>query len=313
VVRAPRKQLHPARAPSNHDPEPGRVFTIPFGMTGPRIAGMQPYLPRAPSMCVTSDSEDCGTVDPPPLPSTDRVERPAIHHRRLQTSRDSDQLRKRPSSDVVTPIYSHDHNTDLKLDLKPDLKPASLADQYLDTMVMDDVWRAACLEKIRQNQRKHRALKRLNVESEQLPSHHDRSKQPSHGRPTKITKKHTSVVKSKMAPPTPPISPKGQSRKPSSPNGSDSGFVSSSPSPCAPPYVRVRSTRNYPITPPTESISLDIPASMGGRSCLSCGCSNTTCWRRTLGSIICNSCGLRLSHDPSSNIDTRNAVLSVRM
>ena len=40
-------------------------------------------------------------------------------------------------------------------------KEYSLANQYLDTMIMDDVWRAACRKRIRQLQRKQRELKRL--------------------------------------------------------------------------------------------------------------------------------------------------------
>ena len=56
------------------------------------------------------------------------------------------------------------------------VKGVSLADQYLDTMTMDDVWRAACWRKIRQNNRK---IKRLNTPlhrgSPTAPFHHHKS------------------------------------------------------------------------------------------------------------------------------------------
>jgi hypothetical protein len=166
------------------------------------------------------------------------------------------------------------------------VKGVSLADQYLDTMIMDDVWRAACWRKIRQNKRK---IKRLNTQlcrnSLTTSSHYPK--------PTSKTCPKEKI-KPKITHPTSSINLKPRHRKPTSPRGSDSGFVSSSPTPGPPAGFRVRSTRNYPTQPPnTTTISIDIPPSMVGRSCLSCGCTNTTCWRRTLGGIICNSCGLR--------------------
>lgn len=166
------------------------------------------------------------------------------------------------------------------------VKGVSLADQYLDTMIMDDVWRAACWRKIRQNKRK---IKRLNTQlcrnSLTTSSHY----------PKPISKTcPKEKIKPKNTHPTSSINLKPRHRKHISPRGSDSGFVSSSPTPGPPAGFRVRSTRNYPTQPPnTTTISIDISPSMVGRSCLSCGCTNTTCWRRTLGGIICNSCGLR--------------------
>jgi hypothetical protein len=183
-----------------------------------------------------------------------------------------------------------DKATSLVLSSSADSQQDSLANQYLDTMIMDDVWRAACLRKIRQNQRKQRALKR------RLALNSTKS-----DRGPRISQRHHFKAASKaqfkpgITPPTPPNSPQTQCRgKPSSP-GSDSGFVSASdsPPPNPPTYFRVHSTRNYPLNDTTPTISIDIPASMVGRSCLSCRCTNTTCWRRTLGGIICNSCGLR--------------------
>jgi hypothetical protein len=184
-------------------------------------------------------------------------------------------------------------------------KEYSLANQYLDTMIMDDVWRAACRKRIRQLQRKQRELKRLTFTapkplariSKTLVSRHPKLAHKKRSFfPVKSKPAIKSTIKYKTVLPTPPLSPKYRS-KPSSPRRSDSGYISSSPTftPTPPPpnYLRVRSTRNCPITPTTTTISIDIPASMIGRSCLSCGCTNTTCWRRTLGGIICNSCGLR--------------------
>ena len=173
-------------------------------------------------------------------------------------------------------------------------------------MIIDDFWRAACRKRIRQLQRKERELKRLTVTA---PKPLTRiSKALVHRHPKLVHKKRSffsiqskpaikSTIKYKTVLPTPPLSPKAKYRsKPSSPRRSDSGYISSptsSPTPSPPNYLRVRSTRNCPIAPTTTTISIDIPVSMIGRSCLSCGCTNTTCWRRTLGGIICNSCGLR--------------------
>ena len=91
--------------------------------------------------------------------------------------------------------------------------------------------------------------------------------------------------------PTPPISPKISSHRRA--EDSDSGFVSSLLSPIPVPASRIRSTRKHPIQGTAGLMSIDIPPSMVGRECLSCRCTNTTCWRRVMGGVICNSCGLR--------------------
>lgn len=172
----------------------------------------------------------------------------------------------------------------------------SLANQYLDTMVRDDVWRAACWKRIRQVQRKQRtqALKRIKHTATKAPRNSSvHTTVPSQKKA--CSESSSSVhVKSKNRPSAfvtfqRPRCAKGAP----SLRDSDSGFVSSSPTPKPSTHLRVRSTRNYPLATPSETISIDIPASMVGRSCLSCKCTNTTCWRRTLGGIICNSCGLR--------------------
>ena len=171
---------------------------------------------------------------------------------------------------------------------------------------MDDAWRAACRKRIRQVQRKQREIKRLTntapkplvrISSTLVPRHPTLARKKRFVKPLKSKHVVKSAIKYKANLPTPPLSPKTKYRRtPSPPSRSDSGFISFSsptPTPTPPNYLRVRSTRNCPITPTTTTISIDIPASMIGRSCLSCGCTNTTCWRRTLGGIICNSCGLR--------------------
>ena len=170
-------------------------------------------------------------------------------------------------------------------------KHISLADQYLDTMIMDDNWRSRCLETIRLNQRKQRSYKRANVKS---TTRHNRPSKASiqQRRGVPFTRKVAKHLGS--SPPTPPLS---SAR-------SDSGFISSSPSPAPPTYLRLRSTRNCPTTTSSPAtIPIDVSPSMIGRTCLSCGSANTTCWRRTLGGIICNSCGLRLTipHDISDD------------
>jgi hypothetical protein len=258
-------------------------------MSGPLKYTMPPdrfmFRSTPPTACATVASEDstagglvCPIIDDRAIPSSS-----AIQMAVPQTSPDSDQLRRGTESSVSTSShYSSEY--------------VSLAGMYLDTMIPDDHWRAACLRQIRQNQRKPR----LNVDTKHTSHRRSPALAPSPKFSKIVKKEHTSIVKSmsvvkpKMAPPTPPVSPKNQSlRKLSSSGSSDSGFVSLSPSPCPLPYLRIRSTRNRPISPTAETISLDIPASMVGRSCLSCGCTTTTCWRRTLGGIICNSCGLR--------------------
>jgi hypothetical protein len=158
-------------------------------------------------------------------------------------------------------------------------------------MVMDDKWRALCLETILLSHRRQRSLKRTNIKST------TRQPRPAKtaGRPRRATFAYkTSTKQLESTPPTPPISPKVANRTEPSSTRSDSGFVSSSPSPAPPAYLRLRSTRKCPITNTPATMSIDVSPSMIGRTCLSCGSANTTCWRRTLGGIICNSCGLRL-------------------
>lgn len=179
----------------------------------------------------------------------------------------------------------------------PSVPVESLADQYLDTMVMDDVWRAACINKIRQNKRKLAPKPVFKKSSKRNQRAATAAKSVDHLHNVSM-KTYKSRSRYATHAPTPPVGPRAAYRsEDSSSPSSDSGFISSSPTPAPSPSrpLRMRSTRSWPMNNSSASNLIDIPASMVGRSCLSCGCTNTTCWRRTLGGIICNSCGLRLS------------------
>ena len=254
-------------------------------MGGSRISNTQSKSSNrriALSPCVTIDSESLATDKALPsvdshLKSSDIPNRIDIN-RRCVAIRTSVGQHRSVGEETTLIVNAVDNSSATSV---------SLADQYLDTMIMDDVWRAACLRKIRQNQRTQRALKHLNVNStKQLQHTTASSNHPK--RPSKLrsnTQLKSKIVSSDSA--------KKKSRKLTSHGGSDSGFVSSSPTPGPPTYLSVRSTRSYPVQTSNTTISIDVPSSAVGRSCLSCGCTNTTCWRRTLGGIICNSCGLR--------------------
>ena len=263
---------------------PGRTFSVAFGLMGSQILNKQSKSPNcriALSCCATLDSDFLATDGLSPFPDGHLTSTKIPEHE------DMDHNRCVVPTSVATepPVYKL--TSVVSAIVKPiPAKGVPLADQYLDTMIMDDAWRATCWRKIRQNNRKLKRLKApLARDSATAPSRH----------PKPISKPRSKgEIKFKSTRSTPSLNLKKKCRKPTSTRGSDSGFVSSSPTPNPPTYLRVRSTRNYPIqTSNTTSISIDIPASMVGRSCLSCGCTNTTCWRRTLGGIICNSCGLR--------------------
>jgi hypothetical protein len=280
--RAPRKQAIPHRSPSRADLEPGRVYTLSFGMNGsPDSNELSQFdtFGSIPSSFSTAGSKS----------SLERKSQCIDGHLMPLLSGGNDVSPKDVAivRTVATQFRNAPQSLNSPTSKEPDLSTSySLADQYLDTMVMDDVWRAACVEKIHQNQRRQEALRRFTVKptnarcriSSVVPaSRPNKPKKLSHvNLKPKIAKQITSLYH----------------KKPASPPGSDSGFVSCSPTP-PPTYLRVRSTRKCPLNNPSATISIDIPASMVGRSCLSCGCTNTTCWRRTLGGIICNSCGLR--------------------
>lgn len=201
-------------------------------------------------------------------------------------------------------------------DTDPSAEHISLADQYLDTMVMDDRWRALCLEAIRAKHQRQRLLKRADMKSTRQSRSSNTPVRPRRGASNLTRKVNVTGKKLESTPPTPPISPRVAHRNDPSPcsTRSDSGFISSSPSPAPPAHLRLRSTRNCPVANTPATISIDVSPSMIGRTCLSCGSSNTTCWRRTLGGIICNSCGLRLVYSIALLIvGTRNAASFVQI
>jgi hypothetical protein len=304
-ARAPRKQSLPHRGPSSDDLAPGRVFTLAFGTPGSQKFDQQSYAAASHidrNMFVsghfvssTSKGSSCGHRST----STNDVDGEDVNPEDLAIQ-----------NPIATTQSEHSDDDVALIPLSSSIKNGEhlLANQYLDTMVMDDTWRALCKKRIRQVRRKQQGLKRLKTAPKPLPYISTRlvSRRPRIAIKNKPffpvksklgVKSKSSATKSKpkTSLPTPPLSPKTKYCKAttSSSSRSDSGFISSSPTPGPPSYLRVRSTRNCPITPTTTTISIDIPISMIGRSCLSCGCTNTTCWRRTLGGIICNSCGLR--------------------
>ena len=222
-------------------------------------------------------------------------------HRSLRTNRHGSPI----------PVKRTIHSTMSATDSDPPAEHISLADQFLDTMVMDDRWRSLCLEAIRTEHQLQRLLKRANKKSTTRQSRSSNTTVRPERSASNLTRKiHTKKLE--PMPPTPPISPRVADRNQTCSTRSDSGFISSSPSPTPPAHLRLRSSRNCPVVNSPATISIDVSPSMVGRTCLSCGSSNTTCWRRTLGGIICNSCGLRLAHSITLlMLGIRNAALFV--
>lgn len=186
---------------------------------------------------------------------------------------------------IHTPIVGKQHSTNKAKFVSAVAGPGnrfSLADQYLDTMIMDDVWRAACLRAIRHSQQqKRRALKRLalsSIEQRQCNSITDSYNQ------SMLPSKTRFKDKSKIPPSTPITSP-------SCPDDSDNSCVSY-PTISNSPTARVHSTRSHPIDDST-TLTIDVLTSTPRRHCVSCKRTSTTCWRHALGGSLCNSCGLR--------------------
>jgi len=158
-----------------------------------------------------------------------------------------------------------------------------LADQYLDTMVMDDGWRNACLRHISEGRRRQQSItKQLEVRDPSF-SLLDHFKLPAKVRTKRKIKSDPVLAK-------PPISPKADRASSTGPS-SDSGFFSCSPTPNSP--MTVGTTRCTRTGHKSIAASVDDQPRKGGRRCLSCKSPNTSCWRHALGGIICNSCGLR--------------------
>ena len=183
------------------------------------------------------------------------------------------------------------------------LKTPSLADQYLDTMKMDDSWRAACYLQIRNARKVERALKRLK----------GRISFVSQPRPSKVASTVLSAPRKKAKQDfnnhsVSAIS--GRDNASASVGSSDSGYFSGSPPPNSQPTLDTDSigiSRSI-----TSIVSFDpLPER---RRCLSCKSPETSCWRHALGGIICNSCGLRFNHSCRLLIkDTGNVGSYVQM
>jgi hypothetical protein len=166
-------------------------------------------------------------------------------------------------------------------------EPVSLADQYLDTMIMNDVWRAICLRIILQSQQERCAFKRSTK-----PHNNPSAKAHDY---TAVSFKPRSIgqTRSKIASSTSPKSSKKACHDEPTSSGSDSGFVSHLPTPHSEINGPSRSTRSQSTTGLSATISMDSSTSAAGRRCLSCKSTSTTCWRHAFGGVVCNSCGLR--------------------
>jgi len=309
--RRPRKQSCPQRSAEDTDGSLGRILTLNFGwVNNPRyqFPDSTPVSRRSSCRSFFTDSSiltESGHELSNSGSSQSSGSDAAISHlfgpfhqgyqmkhdlNILSQSEDkSKHLIHATSDDPIACHASSEHET---VQTK---SPYSLANQYLDTMVRDDHWRKLCLRKIRQARRKiplvAQSLQPSASNYEPLSPISER--RSSFDQSRNLKRKNTKRIA--RLPPTPPISPKPSTHRRRSLDDSDSGFVSSSPSPH--PHntkTRSRSNRKCSIETTTPTPLIDIPASMVGRSCLSCGCTNTTCWRRSMGGIICNSCGLRL-------------------
>ena len=168
----------------------------------------------------------------------------------------------------------------------------SLADQYLDTMIMNDVWRAICLRIILQSQQERRAFKRPNTTSSKL--HHNPSAAAHDYTAAPSKRRSIGQTKSKIASFTSPLSSnKVCHDTPTSPGSSDSGFGSNLHTSHSEINGPARSTRSQSAMGFSATISIDSSSSAEGRRCLSCKSTSTTCWRHAFGGVVCNSCGLR--------------------
>jgi hypothetical protein len=279
-ARAPRKAPHTHRSPSYNDLQPGLVFSLPFGS----LRSQRPDTSAGSS--ISSQLCESRSVD---VLRRDNATPAANEHEPtviLSIRDNAGEKSHRPFHRCLSKESSSGGPSGFStLPLRSSLTSSSspLADQYLDTMVMDDFWRALCHRRIRQNQPKLHDLNRVKANSNASFVQ----------KPARTLRKYKSKYHTKSRPSASVISRDKFAKKSISPGTSDSGFISSSPSPITASYLRVRSTRNFPVQNLIPTMSIDTSLSMIGRSCLSCKCTNTTCWRRTLGGIICNSCGLR--------------------
>ena len=271
--RAPRKGTLTKRSPSYDDRQPGRIFSLPFGC----------WRSQSPDSRTSSASSDFHKPHLPDVNCSDKTTRLVDQRPPIQLARGGD-----PNVKNLRP--SHNCSSLAGPSIFTSTTPSvpsfvtSLADQYLDTMPMDDFWRALCARKIRQKQRKLQALKRTQI----IPKKPSPPKPPVRQLARQYKSKHFCRRRTRL-----PLVSKPKAARKHKSQSSDSGFISSSPPPRTSRF-HLRSTEACPgqaLMGPT--LPVDTSLSIIGRSCLSCNCTNTTCWRRTLGGIICNSCGLR--------------------
>jgi hypothetical protein len=196
------------------------------------------------------------------------------------------------SSSVVGKQRSASNVKSFALSASTPTERVSLADQYLDTMIMNDVWRSICLSIILQSQQERRKFKRPNATSTKRhhkPSAaiHDYTAVPSKPQSIGRTKSKIPSATSLTA------SNKSCIGKPASLDDSDSEFGSNVRTPHSEIYGPARSTRSQSTMGFSTTISFDSRSSLAGRRCLSCKSTSTTCWRHAFGGVVCNSCGLR--------------------
>jgi len=153
-ARAPRKAVHSHRSPSYNDAQPGHVFSLPFGSLrsqSPNISATSPVSAEGwepnPTGAFCPDNATSASTDRHSIPDN-HVKENNPHLPQHCSSPASSTRRAVSLSRVSTLPFSHSSLT------------SSLADEYLDTMVPNEFWRALCRRKVRQEQRKLQEIKR---------------------------------------------------------------------------------------------------------------------------------------------------------
>ena len=211
---------------------------------------------------------------------------------------DQDQLGYNRVTKATSIVEKHNNLKSFIVPTSVDSNPPDgvpLADQYLDTMIVNDVWRALCLRIIFQSQQKPHTLKRPNT-AISTKFHHTPSTGPHRHTTVPCKTLSKGQNKSEIAPSVSSINSKTafQDKSTSSSASSDSGFESYPSTPnSSETNFWVRSTRSHPSKYFSATIPIDASTSTGGRHCLSCKTTDTTCWRHAFGGVVCNSCGLR--------------------
>jgi len=166
------------------------------------------------------------------------------------------------------------------------VKSHSLAEQYLDTTVdRDDDWRAACLWHIHEGRRQQRILQRCCEPNSSVGL----SNRSNLG--TKIESKmetdrcYNSTLGRLETDHYRERTLKGRLR-----NSDCQVLTRSLTSDSQTAQAAMRPARKSRKSRRTIFCH---PRNDGGRRCLSCKSTSTSCWRQAFGGIICNSCGLR--------------------